>query len=212
MRRININKIKVYFIVVSLLINLMISISFISDGIKGISYEVGENECINTIGLIVNDTIVNQNINKNSVFIYEYRDDKLSSISFENDLINKYILSINKAIVEYVDNTEMKYDVPLLHKSSNLVLRQLSPKIPVVYTLIGNASVNGECLVTGYGINNTHIEILVNIELNMKVIIPFKSDTFTIKKKIPLISKIIQGDIPSAYFGSNNTHTVIPIK
>jgi len=203
--------VKVYFIVISILINLIISISLISDGIKGISYDVGENECINNINLIINNTISNQNINRNKVFVYEYKNEELVAVSFENNLINKYIASINKSIVEYIDNTELKYDVPLLHKSSNLILRQLSPKIPVVYSLIGNANVSGACLVSGYGINNTLLEVMINIQLNMRVIIPFRSDTFTIERTVPLISKVIQGDIPSAYLGSNNTNTIIPV-
>ncbi|MBE6124421.1 MAG: hypothetical protein E7184_02655 [Erysipelotrichaceae bacterium] len=211
MKRINVNKVKVYFIVISILINLIISISLISDGIKGISYDVGENECINNINLIINNTISNQNINRNKVFVYEYKNEELVAVSFENNLINKYIASINKSIVEYIDNTELKYDVPLLHKSSNLILRQLSPKIPVVYSLIGNANVSGACLVSGYGINNTLLEVMINIQLNMRVIIPFRSDTFTIERTVPLISKVIQGDIPSAYLGSNNTNTIIPV-
>ena len=88
----------------------------------------------------------------------------------------------------------------------------MSPRIPIIYTLLGNVNISNDSIVGGYGINNTLIEVNVHIDMNVKVIIPFKSDVFNIKKDVTLVSKFIQGDIPSSYLGSNSTNAVIPIR
>ena len=212
MKRLDIKKCKITFIIISVCINFIISISILSNSIKGIGKEIGENECVNNIGLVISETIYNSSFNKNDILIFEYQNSKLSSISFDNYTINKYVALLNINILNYIKENNIKYDVPLLHNSSNIVIKELSPKVPILYTLLGNVIINSESIITSYGINNALIEVNMYILLNMKMILPFKSEVFSINREVTLVSKIIQGDIPSMYYGSNGINTVIPVK
>ena len=49
--------------------------------------------------------------------------------------------------------------------------------------------------------NNSLVELLLEIEINIQIILPFTSEKTTIKKKIPISTKIIQGKIPEYYGG-----------
>ena len=211
MRRFNLYKFKIFFIVISLVINFIISINFVSSGIETMGYEIGESECINEIGIVISETLYESELNNNDLLVFEYSDSKIIAISFDNYMINKYVSLLNKSIVDYVKEDKLIYNVPILHNSSNVIFRELSPSVPIVYTLMGNVLIDSDSYVAAYGINNTLIEVNLNIILNMKVILPFKSENFTINREVTLVSKIVHGSIPSTFLGNNGTNVVIPV-
>ena len=211
MRKIDLNRWKFIFIVGSLIINFILSINFVSSGVEDMGYEIGENECINELGMIISEALYNGDINNNDLLVYEYNDNKIVAISFDNKTINKYVSLLNRTIVDYINNDNLKYEVPILHNSNNVILRETSPRVPIVYTLLGNVLIDSDSYITSYGINNTLIEVNMNIVLNLKVILPFKSENFTLNREITLVSKIVHGSIPSTFLGSNGTNVVIPI-
>ena len=45
------------------------------------------------------------------------------------------------------------------------------------------------------------IEVVLNIDVQLQVILPFQSDIVNVNKKIIIDSKIIQGTIPNYYGG-----------
>lgn len=211
MKKIDVNKWKLIFIICSLIINFVVSINFVSSGVEDMGYEIGENECINELGMIISEALYNCEINNNDLLVYEYSENKIVAISFDNKTINKYVSMLNRVIVDYINNDNLKYEVPILHNSNNVILRELSPSVPIVYTLIGNVLIDSDSYVSSYGINNTLIEVNMNIVLNMRVILPFKSENFTIEREITLVSKIVHGSIPSTFLGNNGTNIVIPV-
>ena len=211
MRRFDLYKFKIFFVVISLVINFIVSINFVSGGIETMGYEIGENECINEIGIVISDVLYSSELNNNDLLVFEYSDNKIVAISFDNHMINKYVSLINKSIVDYIKEDKLIYNVPILHNSSNVILREFSPSVPIVYTLMGNVLIDCDSYVASYGINNTLIEVNMNIILNMKVILPFKSENFAINRDVTLVSKIVHGSIPSTFLGNNGTNVVIPI-
>ena len=52
-----------------------------------------------------------------------------------------------------------------------------------------------------YGINNSIIEVVLNINLSIQVILPFTSKNIQISKNIPIETKIIEGKVPIYYGG-----------
>ena len=86
---------------------------------------------------------------------------------------------------------------------NNVLLKNLGVKIPVRYRLIGNVKGQIISLVREYGINNALVEINLEITSNVAVSLPLLSENEKMIVTVPLVMKLIQGEIPNYFFGSN---------
>lgn len=127
-----------------------------------------------------------------------------------NYKINENILSniklfetgqINNLNLEYLDNTDYIYKVPIGIIYDIPILVDITAKVPFKISLLSNVESSVSTQVKEYGINNSLIEICINVILNVQIILPFSSETVKINKKIPIDSKIVQGKIPQYYGG-----------
>ena len=84
------------------------------------------------------------------------------------------------------------------------MLSNLGPKIPVKINLDGDVITSLNTEVKDYGINNALIKISVNVKVYMNVIIPFKTEEIIIETNIPIVMRIVEGEIPSYYYPINN--------
>ena len=65
--------------------------------------------------------------------------------------------------------------------------------------VIGDVYSNIKSNIKEYGINNVLLEIMVNITVNERVIMPFISEQTKISVDVPVSIKLIQGNIPKYY-------------
>ena len=59
-----------------------------------------------------------------------------------------------------------------------------------------------ETKVTEYGINNSLVEVSININSSIRMILPLKSEEIEVKVLVPITVKIIQGLVPEYYLGN----------
>ena len=84
----------------------------------------------------------------------------------------------------------------------------MGPKIPVRVEFVGSVLTNINTTIKEYGINNALIEMVIQIELKEKIILPILSKEILITNEVPVSYKIINGNIPN-YYGegiSNNSN------
>lgn len=110
----------------------------------------------------------------------------------------------NIADVEFIENDKYEQDgitfaIPLGQMTNNALLGNLGPRIPVRFNMIGDVRSNIKTKVEEKGINNTWIEILIHIEVNVQVIIPFATEVTTVQQNIPVGMVLIPGDVPQFY-------------
>ena len=92
------------------------------------------------------------------------------------------------------------YELPSGIIFNNVILNNILPKIPVKINLIGNIFCKLNTDVEDYGINNALIKVNINIEVEMKILLPFVSSNSKINVDVPIIMKIMEGNVPSYYF------------
>ena len=68
--------------------------------------------------------------------------------------------------------------------------------------IIGNVTSGIKSEVKEYGINNSLITISVEISVELLVILPISSDYVSITNYVPILVKIIQGNVPEIYGGN----------
>ena len=193
-----------------------------------ISYSEIETKRI--VSSVINDTVIQntyKNSNIDSIFITSKDNNgNIISIDFDPNYVNKILVDTYKSVqknLEYLENGDVeklklnninlsKYDNKKLKQGiiyelpsgiifNNVILNNIFPKIPVKMNLIGNIFCRLDTSVKAYGINNALITINVVVEVEVKILMPFVSQNAKIVESIPILIKLIEGNVPSYYFG-----------
>ena len=160
--------------------------------------EIVKNESNEIVGINFNNTQTNKILYKINYSMLN----NIKTIENGNDEVVKVKLKNN-----FFDNKNMIFQVPFNVMNEKPVLIGIGPRIPFKIEILGSSTNNILTNVKEYGINNSLVELLLEIEINTQIILPFTSEKTTIKKKIPISTKIIQGKIPEYYGGMISART-----
>lgn len=160
---------------------------------------------------------VNEYLDGKELFVVtKNKSDEIESIDFNTALINNAsnIVSENvqKRLSEIENGINMPeelyfetkhkklrngiiYMVPLSFIYSNLIFFDLGPKIPMKIKYSGNVGIDIKSRISKYGINSALIEIYLNVEVTQRVYLPFCSSDVKLDSQIPIIMKIIKGNV-----------------
>ncbi len=148
---------------------------------------------------------INEYENSQFVMLNYNEKGEIASIDFNSRLLNEcYSKIINNFLTDmenYKMNDTFEVNVPFGVIHNNIVLSNLTPKIP--YKLYSIASSNNSIYIDTqeYGINNSIIKVYFQTNIEYEIIFPFVSKNVSIKKDLLVDSKIIQGKIPTYYGG-----------
>ena len=179
--------------------------------------EYAKNTSINIITSIINES-VNSTASKNKINTIQVEKNKngdIVDISFNNNRINEFLYLTTNQLLESIDKLEnSNYENIYLSNNKKLIffvpinvihdipiISNICPKIPFKIEIIGNIDDKASNVIKEYGINSSLIEVVLSYTIQIQVIMPFQSKTFTITKDIILDSKIIQGKVPDYYGG-----------
>jgi len=217
-------------LIVIIIINVILAFLILNKKLEPVVIEIAKDECKNIVTLISNDVVQNElkNNNINNLFINNTDIDTIVINRLQTNIVNKIIYNLeciekgniysldlyNKNLLSNRDklNRGIIYEVPLTVNYNNIILSNLSPKVPIKFNIIGNVDSSINSNIKEYGINNALIEISINIKVHMKVIIPFLSENIVVDINLPIASRIINGQVPQYYSGFSNSNLSIPIK
>lgn len=191
--------------------------------IKTLSIEILKATAINEVNEILkNNSIMDIKTNNKG---------EIETLELNTVMINEALLKVAKAskkrlkeieegknlpegIYKNISNDKLKkgiiYEVPISLIFKNNLLNNIGPKIPVKVEYTGNVGLDIKTRVNNYGINSALIEVYILMSVDQTIIMPFNSQTETITSEIPLIMKVIKGDIPS-YISNYKDSYNIPI-
>lgn len=213
-----------------IIILIIFTINFIIKGINNtyrILLKYAESEVIKILSIVVNESVNQSAINKlkiNNIYTLTKNDkNEIEMIDYNTALVNEFLNEITKKMQDDLINIENKkyriivknekpeaieYSIPLGVIFNNPLLNNMGPGIPVKMNFIGSVLTNIKTNVKEYGINNSLIELFINIEIRGKIILPIISKEIVIQNDIPYSYKIINGKVPNYYGGliSKNSH------
>lgn len=175
------------------------------------------------LSLVINDTISNttNDIDINKIIV----DSKNSNaIDVNTKYVNQVLANINRDIEENlrliedgkinnlkkyfsslsdIDYEELKggviYYISSGNISGNVLTNNIGPKIPIKFAMAGHVTSKIDSKIREYGINNVLLEINVNVSVNMSVNIPFVTEEVKVETSMPLIIRVVEGEIPDYY-------------
>lgn len=190
-----------------------------------ISYSEIETKKI--VSILVSNTIIDEisnNTNINNFFITtKDNNEDIQSIDFNTSEVNKILNKsaklveqnlkylengevdkLNLSILSNIDKEKLKkgiiYELPSGIILDNPLLNNILPKIPIKINLLGNVFTKITTNLESYGINNALLKVNINVEAEVKILMPFVSSNTKINVDIPLIIKVMEGRVPSYYF------------
>lgn len=186
-----------------------------------------ENKSKELSQLLVNNAleeiIIDANV-EDIINLEKNQNNEIISLDFNNVKINEIELKISKNIQNnlkkleenkknsltekyYDDKIDIIYEVPMSIIYDVPILVGIGPKVPFKLDVLGNAKTNVITNIKEYGINNSLVEVILNMKINIQIILPFSSKNIVIESNVPLKTKVIQGKIPTYYGGiiSNKT-------
>src|SRR5699024_8152472 len=84
----------------------------------------------------------------------------------------------------------------------NTVLANLGPKIAVLFEIVGSVQSAVEDEVEVFGVNGALFERYIPVEVSIRIIVEFSTETSTINTRVFIDSRVIMGDVPEFYSGS----------
>lgn len=114
----------------------------------------------------------------------------------------------NDIHVDYKRTKEQKgivYFIPLGMATDNALLANLGPRVPVRFEILGNVISDIETKIKETGINNTYLEIYINVRVATDVIVPFSDKGTEISHSIKIGDLFLQGKVPQYYNGSGES-------
>lgn len=186
-----------------------------------------ENKSKELSQLLVNNAleeiIIDANV-EDIINLEKNQNNEIISLDFNNVKINEIELKISKNIQKnlkkleenkknsltekyYDDKIDIIYEVPMSIIYDVPILVGIGPKVPFKLDVLGNVKTNVITNIKEYGINNSLVELILNMKINIQIILPFSSKNIVIESNVPLKTKVIQGKIPTYYGGiiSNKT-------
>lgn len=215
-----ISKFDIYIIIIILIIFItFIKIKLFTVKSYPVLLSYAKNESLKISALLINNSlkeIINSSdmeimtIKKNDsgeISDVEFNDKKSNELNYlinDNILSNiKLLESGNLSLInsDYFDLNDLIYKIPMGLIYDFPVFVNITPKIPIKTTVLNSIESVLKTNVKEYGINNSLIEIILVLNMEIQVILPFSAEIVTIEKEIPLDTKIIQGKIPQYYGG-----------
>lgn len=197
---------------------ILFGINKIINNIFNILVVYAENEVIKLSSVIVNNAVDDEALkeleNYELFTVVKNSDNNIEMIDYNSLLVNRFLNSVTNNIQDELLNIDAG-DYSVINKSSNddkilfyiplgiifdnPIFNNMGPKIPVRVEFVGSVLTNINTTIKEYGINNALIEMVIQIELKEKIILPILSKEILITNEVPVSYKIINGNIPNYY-------------
>lgn len=222
-------------IIITIILIISITVFYIlkifSEKAIPVFLEYSEIEVKRIATLIINNSIMNNigtDVELNDLFILKTDNDgNIISTDVNSSEVNKILLKAGNILEQnfkYLESGEMEklemknlninskrkgviYELPSGIIFNNVFINNLLPKIPVRLNFVSSIFSKLTTETESFGINNAIFKVNIHVSSDVKIILPFVSKNIELVATIPIIIKIIEGEVPSYYFDSSKLST-----
>lgn len=199
-----------------LIIFTFIILVFLSNKVMPFYMNYSEAEMKRVVTTVINKSVTEEVTNQlevDSLFALKKENDNTIIVDFDPVIVNRVMSKISdvvynnlkliskkdKLTLEKYNLDESYFYIPSGIIFNTTMLNNIGPRIPINLEIISSVNPNLKTEVTEYGINNSLIEVYINVIVDVKMILPMYSNTMQIVVVVPLAVKLIQGEVPKYY-------------
>ena len=116
-----------------------------------------------------------------------------------NKLAAEVALTVQQKMQKIGSEENNNIRIPLGNILGSQLLAQYGPKVKVRVTTIGRVNVDFYTEFEQSGINQTRHKIYLQVNTQVKTVIPFTSQTMPVQSTVPIAETIIVGRVPENY-------------
>ncbi len=152
-----------------------------------------------TIDTTLSDLLATKNLKSSDLYTSVYNQNgDLLQININTLLINDICNTLSENIAtEFITNKSDVIQVPILSLYNINIPSSVTPVLTSPIIPIGNVDVTYETSFTTAGINQTKFELWLTINCQLQTANPLTKEVFYENRKVPLISTIINGNVPT---------------
>ncbi|MGN0973147.1 MAG: sporulation protein YunB [Bacilli bacterium] len=227
-------KINRNFLIIILLISIGLCVYFVGNKLNKSLKRYASIETERFITSLINNTIDKKILNEFSnseIFVQDSSNSDFYYTDINREVLNEILIDIISNVEDDLTNIEngdladvklpdsitnneynklkkgIVISVPTGSLFNNSAIANLGPKIPVKIRLLGNVTGNINISAKEYGINNTLLEVYVDILVNEQIVLPISSKVISTKTKVMIGTRLIQGQVPDTMLGNVSTYT-----
>lgn len=208
-RRYNNRKVFAYTYIILILVLLLVIYGFIlvDRKIKPTVLTIAEIKAKQIASKAINESI-NDKITDDIRYqdLYFIRTDSEGNITFMqantimmNKLAAEVALTVQQKMQKIGSEDNNNIRIPLGNILGSQLLAQYGPKVKVRVTTIGRVNVDFYTEFEQSGINQTRHKIYLQVNTQVKTVIPFTSQTMPVQSTVPIAETIIVGRVPENY-------------
>lgn len=199
-----------------LIIFTFIILVFLSNKVMPFYMNYSEAEMKRVVTTVINKSVTEEVTNQlevDSLFVLKKENDNTIIVDFDPVIVNRVMSKISdvvynnlkliskkdKLTLEKYNLDESYFYIPSGIIFNTTILNNVGPRIPINLEIISSVNPNLKTEVTEYGINNSLIEVYINVIVDVKMILPMYANTMQIVVVVPLAVKLIQGEVPKYY-------------
>ena len=199
-----------------LIIFTFIILVFLSNKVIPFYMNYSEAEMKRVVTTVINKSVTEEVTNQlevDSLFVLKKENDNTIIVDFDPVIVNRVMSKISdvvynnlkliskkdKLTLEKYNLDESYFYIPSGIIFNTTMLNNVGPRIPINLEIISSVNPNLKTEVTEYGINNSLIEVYINVIVDVKMILPMYANTMQIVVVVPLAVKLIQGEVPKYY-------------
>lgn len=199
-----------------LIIFTFIILVFLSNKVMPFYMNYSEAEMKRVVTTVINKSVTEEVTNQlevDSLFVLKKENDNIIIVDFDPVIVNRVMSKISdvvynnlkliskkdKLTLEKYNLDESYFYIPSGIIFNTTMLNNIGPRIPINLEIISSVNPNLKTEVTEYGINNSLIEVYINVIVDVKMILPMHANTMQIVVVVPLAVKLIQGEVPKYY-------------
>ncbi len=203
-----------------IIVLLIIVIVYLQKNLNYYYLNYSENEAskiiTNTVSESVNNKVLDIIKNEGLYKVIYNNDNEIEMIEYDSYLVNIFLRDITSNLTKTLsyeehNNSKAVFYIPLGSIFQSPMLVNKGPKIPVKMELVGSVTTRINSRVKDYGINNSLIETVVHIVITERIILPMSAKNIKVTSDIPISYRIIKGQIPNYYSGTNSSY-IVPIE
>jgi sporulation protein YunB len=148
----------------------------------------------------VNDRVSGDIKYQDLIFIRTDDEGNVTMMQANTMMMNKLASEVALTVQDKIKNIKTSaVKVPLGNVFGSQLLAQYGPKINIDVTPIGMVNVDFKTEFEASGINQTRHKIYLVVKTQVKIIVPFSSDTTEVVTSVPVAETIIVGKVPQNY-------------
>lgn len=189
-----------------LVVSLLLTISLLlRNQMTDYAVSAARDTAVSTINDVVKRAIAEEDYTYSDIVMLE-KDNSgaVTAITANTATINSLAADILSNVISQLQSTIIVVRIPIGSLTGNSLLMGRGPTIPINVVMLTSSYAGYHSELSSAGINQTRHQIILELEVQVSLLLPWRTVNTTVYSEVLMAETIIVGDVPQSYFNVGN--------